>query len=209
MNTKERLVIKLAKIIPEKISPNLLTSVRALLIIPIYFIYRQGAYPWVILFLIVAILTDLLDGPYARFYQRVTNLGKLLDPAADKILFLGMLLMLAPGRLSHEVIVTIVALETFLIFLAIVLGPLMAKLFKIRRKLGANNAGKIKMALESLSLLILLINLNSKFTIDLSEIVMWLAVFFAALSIILHFVQKEENPGNNKTDQTAQNQTAG
>lgn len=41
---------------------------------------------WAAAFFVVAIATDALDGWIARRYNLITNLGKLLDPIADKVL---------------------------------------------------------------------------------------------------------------------------
>jgi len=65
-----------------------------------------------VIFFTVASLTDLLDGYLARKYQLVTNLGKLLDPLADKILVLGtMVFLVALNRLPGWMVVVVLSRE--------------------------------------------------------------------------------------------------
>lgn len=53
---------------------------------------------------ILAAISDLLDGYYARNYERVTNFGKLIDPIADKMLVTAALLCLVEdGRVASWV----------------------------------------------------------------------------------------------------------
>ncbi len=82
--------------------PNVLSLIR-LLLIPVYWVlffkdiempYLNWHYRAVIVFL-VASLTDLLDGKIARKYNLVTNVGKLLDPIADKLMTISVMLSLA------------------------------------------------------------------------------------------------------------------
>ncbi len=77
--------------------PNTLTVSR-ILVIPIFvFLFssptpeRSVAAGFVFL---VAALTDLLDGYLARRRGQITNLGKLLDPVADKLLVASALILL-------------------------------------------------------------------------------------------------------------------
>ncbi len=85
-------------------APNIVTYARILLAIVFIFLYvisgsygfnslasRWGAF---ILF-VVAASSDKLDGWMARKYNQVTELGKLLDPIADKLLMLGALIIAA------------------------------------------------------------------------------------------------------------------
>lgn len=77
--------------------PNALTVFRILavpfIIALLYFPSRSTCLLATVLFL-VAILTDLADGFWARKYNQVTNFGKFLDPLADKILIASVLIML-------------------------------------------------------------------------------------------------------------------
>ncbi|MFH1139536.1 MAG: CDP-diacylglycerol--glycerol-3-phosphate 3-phosphatidyltransferase [Pseudomonadota bacterium] len=64
-----------------------------------------------ILFL-VAVLTDLLDGFLARRWKLVTNLGRFLDPLADKLLISSALIMLIPlDRAAAWVVFLIIGRE--------------------------------------------------------------------------------------------------
>ncbi|MBU2548425.1 MAG: CDP-diacylglycerol--glycerol-3-phosphate 3-phosphatidyltransferase [Proteobacteria bacterium] len=61
---------------------------------------------------IIASLTDLLDGYLARRFQLVTNLGRFLDPLADKLLNSAALIMLIPlDRVPAWVVVLIIGRE--------------------------------------------------------------------------------------------------
>lgn len=69
--------------------PNLLSFFRIFLI-PVFvvvYIYTDGDTIswWPVLILLISGLTDLLDGFIARRYNQITNLGKMLDPVADKM----------------------------------------------------------------------------------------------------------------------------
>lgn len=80
--------------------PNKLTLLRVILV-PVFMIFylcTTGLGTW--RFLIAAVIyiaaacTDFLDGKIARKYGLVTNLGKFLDPVADKVMVMASLLCL-------------------------------------------------------------------------------------------------------------------
>nr|HOO46173.1 CDP-diacylglycerol--glycerol-3-phosphate 3-phosphatidyltransferase [Deltaproteobacteria bacterium] len=61
---------------------------------------------------IAATITDYLDGYFARKYQMESDLGKLLDPLADKLLIASVLIMLIPlGRVPAWIAVIIIGRE--------------------------------------------------------------------------------------------------
>lgn len=71
-----------------------MTALRILLVPAIVVLLLIGgatADLWALALFVVASLTDTADGWLARRYGRVTRWGKLWDPAADKILVLGVL----------------------------------------------------------------------------------------------------------------------
>ncbi len=61
---------------------------------------------------IVAALSDMVDGMIARKYQLVSNVGKFMDPIADKILAMAALLLLMEwGKLTAWVCIILLARE--------------------------------------------------------------------------------------------------
>ena len=65
--------------------PNILTIFRIILIpFIIYFIAKED-YILACIFLVVSGLTDILDGFIARRFNLVSDFGKLMDPLADKL----------------------------------------------------------------------------------------------------------------------------
>jgi cardiolipin synthase (CMP-forming) len=80
--------------------PNTLTAIRMLLI-PVYIVFFcNGLKYWALGVFLAASLTDLLDGMIARRCHQITNLGKLMDPLADKLMVLTVLFSMAIGNRS-------------------------------------------------------------------------------------------------------------
>ena len=84
--------------------PNIITGIRIALLPWIYFFYLTSFIPYsqyiaIAIFLIAAV-TDFLDGKIARKYNLVSNIGKMLDPIADKMLsYTGLFLIIVTGIL--------------------------------------------------------------------------------------------------------------
>lgn len=77
--------------------PNKLTISRMVMIpvFVLFFYLNFTAHYFVALAMFgIACLTDLFDGKIARKYNLVTNLGKFLDPIADKVLVLSALVIM-------------------------------------------------------------------------------------------------------------------
>ena len=65
--------------------PNWLSFIRIALIPVFAVLFVQGHQLVAVIVMICAALTDLFDGKIARKFNQVSNLGKLLDPIADKL----------------------------------------------------------------------------------------------------------------------------
>jgi cardiolipin synthase len=64
---------------------NSLSFLRIFLAIPIYIYLAAGENGFALVFIMVAVITDFLDGYFARRNNQITDVGKILDPLADKV----------------------------------------------------------------------------------------------------------------------------
>lgn len=84
--------------------PNLLTSLRIVLA----FLFPLSASEYHVWILSVALATEFLDGFLARRFGWTTQLGKVLDPIADKVFFLSVAISYLLGnRLTTLELVTV------------------------------------------------------------------------------------------------------
>lgn len=98
--------------------PNKLTILRIVLsFVFMFFIFSQGlmAKTLALVIFTIASITDFLDGYIARKYNLITDLGKLLDPIADKILVLTAFLAFVHMRIVAVWMVVIIIFRELLI----------------------------------------------------------------------------------------------
>jgi len=167
--------------------PNLLTITR-ILAIPVLIIvllsqFKGSELVGTAIFLLAA-LTDMLDGMWARRKNQVTTIGKLLDPIADKLLVAAALICL-------------VELGTVASWIAIILigrGIAVTGLRAIASSQGhhieASRLGKIKMWVEAIaiSLLILGRNILGQFYV-FALLGIWLAIAVSLISGAEYFLK--------------------
>lgn len=135
--------------------PNALTLFRIavvpLVVLLLMFESRSNCF-WAALLFSLAAITDWLDGFLARRWQIVTNLGKFLDPLADKLVVMAAMILLIPlGRLPAWAVFLILAREmliTGLRTIAVDEGIVIA----------ASRLGKYKTILQMVSLIALLLH---------------------------------------------------
>ncbi len=137
------------------------------------------------LIFIIAAWTDSLDGYLARKHKLVSNLGKLLDPLADKLLVASVLISLVEmDKLSALVAIIIISREfavTGLRQIAVLEGVVIP----------ASNWGKWKTGFQITAIIALLINNFPFFYIGFpfDIVVTWIAALITIYSGIDYFLK--------------------
>ena len=124
--------------------PNGITIARILLVplLVILVLETPDGSLWVTLLFVALALSDVLDGHIARSRNLVTTFGKLLDPAADKLLIGGCLLALvATERLLWMVACLIIGREVVVCALRVVA-------YRQGTVISASSLGKWKMTAQ-------------------------------------------------------------
>lgn len=142
---------------------------------------------------LVASLTDFLDGHLARKHNLVTDLGKVMDAIADKILVNAILIILAVnGYISVVVPVVIVSRDIIVDSIKMVAGQKSGAV-------GASKAGKIKTACMMCGITLLffydlpfsLININPARTLIM------IATVLSVISGVEYYVKNKKYILNN------------
>ncbi len=127
---------------------------------------------------IIASITDFIDGYYARKHNLVTNMGKFLDPLADKLLVSAALIILVQfGMAPAWVVILIISREFAVTGLRLILaggGEVVA----------ANQLGKIKMWTQIVAISSLLLGniLFEMVGIPFDMIMLYVSLFFTLWS---------------------------
>lgn len=137
---------------------------------------------------VIAATTDWIDGYYARKYNLVTNLGKFLDPLADKLLVSAAFIILVELHLAPAWIVIIIISREFAVTgLRLILaggGEVVA----------AGMLGKIKTWTQIIAITALLLR-NWPFSLinlPLADIALYVSAFFTIWSGLDYFVKNKQ-----------------
>lgn len=168
--------------IPHSIRPNHITILRFILVPVIYLLLRSGMFDVALGVFVVAASTDFIDGAMARTRNQITEVGKVIDPVADKLLIMSVLLYIGFDYFIVKIFVFFIIFE----LVAVLMGAFFS--FAVGRPLGANFFGKIKMILQSFSvgLFILGIVIKNYVLIEVSEYILFVALIFAIVSGLEH-----------------------
>lgn len=134
--------------------PNMLSIFR-LVLIPVYiYIYLNATedhHYWIAAgILAISCLTDMIDGKIARKFNMVSQVGKLLDPLADKMTQFSLMVCLVSQRKAIWALLALFVTKEFFQLVALILNLRKGKALD-----GALLSGKISTTVLFISLIIL------------------------------------------------------
>jgi cardiolipin synthase len=158
--------------------PNVLTVCRFLLI-PVYLlVFEAGHVKSAFLILLLAGLTDVLDGYIARKRKLITQLGSMLDPLADKTMMIAVILSLVFSQMiSWEA-----AAAMFLRDAGMIVGSAIFH-FRGKQTVPANVMGKLTTVLYYLAILLVI------FEYTYAETCLWIVISISFLTSIIYIFQ--------------------
>ena len=116
--------------------PNLLSVIRILLIPVFAYLFYNDEKIWAVVILALSGLSDTFDGQIARKFNQISDLGKVLDPVADKLTQITIAVMLLIDFKSAQNPIINALGWVFLVFLikeaVMIVGGLIMLLLNIR-----------------------------------------------------------------------------
>lgn len=164
--------------------PNAITLARLVLSLVIFVMIQWGTV-WIActVTFIIAVWTDYFDGYFARKWNQVTVLGRIMDPFVDKIIIGGTLIFLTvlpASGVTPWITFIVIGREMFITGLRSVLEGHGVDF-------SAKWSGKIKMALQSAAIPFALLSLHDDFRdwtlfLQLRDVLLWAMVLVTLYS---------------------------
>jgi len=161
--------------------PNILTILRIILILPIIFLLESKNITAVWYLIIVAGITDYLDGFFARKYNLESKYGSIIDPLADKIIIIIPLIWLGKENIIPYWSISLITIREFMI-----------TAFRSFKKDGlpALSIGKYKTLFFFVFLIIIFSPIKDQNLINLGLIIYWLGFTLNITSLLNYLIIK-------------------
>jgi len=171
--------------------PNLISIGRIFLVFPfIYLIWNineiENARLIIFILAIIGYLSDIADGYLARKMNLISEMGKLIDPLADKICIGAIIIGLYLNNEINSFYFIIVILRDILIFIG---GIILSK--KIGKILPSNILGKVAVLSIGIYILFVVAGLDKDSLFYLS--VYYISIFLIIISFFGYLIRAKEN----------------
>src|SRR5689334_990172 len=164
--------------------PNSLTLFRIFLVpfLVVVLLTKYSDFLGLGIFLVAAI-TDFFDGYFARRMKKMTRLGALLDPIADKLLMSAAFISLVELGLARAWMVVIIIGREFAV------SGLRSIAAQQGVTIAASPLGKTKMVAQVFAIGLLIVSYELGEFRFLSELALWVVVLFSLVSGVDYFLK--------------------
>ncbi|HEX3109737.1 MAG TPA: CDP-diacylglycerol--glycerol-3-phosphate 3-phosphatidyltransferase, partial [Thermoanaerobaculia bacterium] len=132
---------------------------------------------------LLAAITDFLDGFFARRYNRMTRLGALLDPIADKLLMSAAFISLVELGLARAWMIVIIIGREFAV------SGLRSIAAQQGVTIAASPLGKGKMISQVIAISLLILGYQLGEFLFIGTIALWIVMIFALASGVDYFIK--------------------
>jgi CDP-diacylglycerol--glycerol-3-phosphate 3-phosphatidyltransferase len=166
--------------IPMSVTPNQVTVLRFMLTPVVGWLFFKEMYFLGLVLFAIAMLTDALDGAMARIRNQITDLGKMIDPLADKFVMATAVIMIIFKFSNVNIAIAIIVLD----ILIMVKGGIGKYFFK--QKIQAEIFGKLKLIAQVIGVLVLLVYilLGNNWILQAAEYILIGAIILAGISLL-------------------------
>ncbi len=180
--------------------PNMLSLVRIILVPIFVVLYHNGEELWATILLVLSGITDALDGYIARHFHQISDIGKMLDPIADKLTQGAVAVMLS---LKFKQIAPLLILFLLKELMMMVGGAILIK--KGKRPVAAEWWGKLATFVFYGVMIIIVALGGGAFNYKLEDRTITILVSIAAVFMIFSFINYvpvffKLHSGNDKED---------
>lgn len=161
--------------------PNILTTIRLLLIPVIFYYALQENYIMAVIFLTLSGITDVLDGYIARKFNFITDFGTLFDPLADKLTQVSTLIVLViQGIIPLWILIIVIIKEILMIAGA-------AFLYDKNTVVGSRWYGKAATVVFYVAILISMLNKQFSLELTFDIFLYYIAVTLTLFALYMYF----------------------
>ena len=178
--------------------PNSLTIFRILLVPVFVGLLLYEHYDTALLTLLIAALTDILDGMIARMTDQRTRLGEYLDPLADKLLLMSAIITLSVLHfIPIWAVIVVVSRDAILLT-----GTLVANLTDIKIDISPTILGKGTTFAQICYVIATLLSVTGRVSLSLVEPFLWVMVALTVGSGVHYLLRGFQylNGSHTKTD---------
>ena len=166
--------------------PNILSFIRLILVGVFIALFINGKYIAALATYVAAFATDLLDGYLARRNNWISDLGKVLDPLADKLLVSSALICLvALNKIPAWIVIVIIAREFIISGFRLVAadnGVVIA----------ASYWGKFKTAFQMVTVIVLILNIPGEVFADIGTVLIYISLVLTVISLIDYIAKNKD-----------------